>query len=166
MDAHRDHNQAIAALSKGELRQFSFWLNSLGEDWRGDIPTRIHDMHGSDIDGGLKFSPEFERYVGQLECKQPDCAECRATRAKQKNSEGWRNPESRLRATRAFRKLRRVAPREFDCAYLYCINRMTLPDIAAALTTRAIRLDKPERYQNCCAFLLLFSGIHKVCAFW
>ena len=86
--------------------------------------------------------------------------------AKAKNASGWRNPESRLRATRAFRKLRRVAPREFDALYLYCINKYTVPQVANALNERAARIGKPDRYDGVSVFLLLLSGIDKVVKYW
>jgi hypothetical protein len=128
-------------------------------------PLKLHGQ-GTTEEGTLTFSPEFIRFVGYLECAQPDCAECRTERARNKNAQGWRNPEARLRATRAFRKLRRIAPREFDALYLYCITRNTVPEIAKALTERAIRLGHPERYDNAGVFLLMLSGIDKVIKHW
>jgi len=112
------------------------------------------------------FSPEFIRYVGYVECTMPDCPDCRKERAKQKNAQGWRNPEPRLRATRAFRKVRRVAPREFDALYLYCINSFTVAEIAKALTDRAKRLGHDDRYTRTSVRLLLLSGIDKVIKNW
>ena len=155
----------VSSIPKTELHRAAFWLQSLGEDWRGDIPMRVHEK-STTTEGTLSFSPEFVGYIGYLECKMPDCPECRKQRAQQKNAEGWRNPEARRRATRAFRKLRRVAPREFDALYLYCINRMTITEIARALNQRAMRIKKEDRYDSVAVFLLLFSGIDKVVKFW
>ena len=114
----------------------------------------------------MSFSADFIRYVGYLQCADPTCKECRIERLKDRRETGWRNPESRLRATRAFRKLRRTAPREFDALYLYCINRYDVPQVAKALTERAIRLGHPERYDGVAVFLLMLSGIDKVIKSW
>ena len=126
---------------------------------------RIHDR-STTTEGTQSFSPDFIRYIGYLQCADPTCKECRLERQKDKNSQGWRNPESRLRATRAFRKLRKIAPREFDALYLYCINRYDVPQVAKALTERAIRLGHPERYDSVAIFLLMLSGIDKVVKNW
>lgn len=129
------------------------------------MPIRLH-QRGSTSEGTLPFSSDFDRYIGFLECKQPDCGECRQYRAKQKGAEGWRNPEPRLRATKAFRKLRKIAPREFDVLYLHCIIGQSVTEIASSLTQRAIRLDKPERYGSAGTTLLLYSGVSKVLSWW
>lgn len=159
------HVTVLASIPRADLHRAAFWLNSLGEDWRGDVPLRLHSKDTTK-EGTIDFSPEFARYIGELECKQPDCQECSSRRARQKNAQGWRNPESRLRATRAFRKLRKTAPREFDALYLYCISQFSISEIAKSLTERAIRLDKPERYTSTGVYLLLLSGIDKVIKSW
>jgi hypothetical protein len=156
---------ALTLISKGEVHRLSFWLNSLGEDWRGDVPLRLHESDRRGKGVAPPFSPEFVAYVGYLECSQPDCSSCREQR-KVRINERLRNPEPRLRATRAFRKLRKIAPREFDALYLYCINRFTINQIAIKLNERSIRLGKPERYNEASVLLLLLSGIDKVAKFW
>ena len=171
-DVHRQgqkpasHADILASISQSELHKAAFWLNTLGEDWRGDIPLRLHEGGLAQQGAAPPFSSEFIRYVGYLECSIPECGECKVERAKTRNAQGWRNPESRLRATRAFRKLRKIAPREFDALYLYCISRYTVSEIAKALTERAVRLGHPERYDRSAVFLLMLSGIDKVIHFW
>lgn len=165
MDPDAQFRAVVAGISKNELHKAAFWLNSLGQDWRGDVPLQLH-QRGSTEEGTLPFSDAFDKYVGFLECQRPDCGECRQHRAKEKNSEGWRNPEPRLRATRAFRKLRKIAPREFDAVYMHCVLGQPVVQIASSLTQRAIRLGKPERYGPAGTFLLLYSGISKVLTWW
>jgi hypothetical protein len=62
--------------------------------------------------------------------------------------------------------VRKIAPREFDVLYLHIILRYTLDEIARLLTDRAIRNNKPERYDTTGTTLLLLSGIDKVRQIW
>ena len=152
----------LAAIPAKDLHRAAYWLKELAQDWRGDVPYRLHEKGVYGLGSAPPFSPEFIGYVGFLECRVPDCRECR----KNKHERQYHNPEPRLRATRAFRKVREVAPREFDVLYLYCVQRQTISGIARALTERAIRLDKPERYNNVSVILLLLSGIEKAMSYW
>lgn len=113
------------------------------------------------------FTDRFVAYVGRLECKDPDCKECRETRARQRRYGRPRtHDEGRLRAKKAFDKLRRVAPREFDTLYMHCILGYDIPAITKAHNERAQRLGKPERYTQHGVMLLLLSGAHKVTEWW
>lgn len=164
------HELALAAIPKAELKKAAYWLNSLGQDWRGDVPMKLHSG-GTTTEGTIAFSEGFNRYVGYLgdpsNCSIPGCQECAAERKRRASAdERPRTPESRMRSTRAFRKLRKVAPREFDACYMYCINGYSVQYIARLMTERAIRLGKPERYHPVSVLLLLLSGIDKVVAYW
>jgi hypothetical protein len=147
------------------LRSMAFWLRSLREDWVGETPTRIHEG-GHDSAWGLgsapPFAPEFIAYVGRLECKVPDCAECRKARMHVPT----RNPESRQRTTRAFRKLRTYAPREFDALQLVCVQGLSVTQTAARLTEQAQSKGKPEVYTAQGITLLVVSGLDKVMTWW
>lgn len=155
------HDPAVlAAIPVKDLHRAAFWLRGLSQDWRGDVPLKLHESRGRRTpEGTLPFSSDFVAYVGFIECGKPGCIECRKERQRERE---WRNPEPRLRATRAFRKLRKVAPREFDVLYLYCVQRQTVSAITIALNERAARLDKEDRYSNVSVILLLLSGIDKV----
>lgn len=146
---------------RATLRSMAYWLTSLREDWRGETPTRIHEG-GHDAVYGLgsapPFAPEFIAYVGRLECKVPDCSECRKARM----NVPTRNPESRQRTTRAFRRLRTYAPREYDALQLVCIQGLTIDQTAARLNEQAASKGKPDRYTAQGVTLLVVSGLDKV----
>jgi hypothetical protein len=154
----------LAGIPDAQLHKAIFWLNSLGDDWRGEVPYRLHEKGHFGLGSAPPFSSEFINYVGFIECKRPNCGDCAKERAAGKHK--WRNPEGRLRATRAFRKLRKVAPREFDALYLYCVQQYPVPAISAALNERAARLEKDDRYEQVAVVLLLLSGIDKVQHYW
>lgn len=143
------------------LKSMAFWLRSLRDDWNGETPTRIHEG-GHDSAWGLgsapPFAPEFIAYVGRLECKVPDCLECRKARMHVPT----RNPESRQRTTRAFRKLRTYAPREYDALQLVCIAGLTIDQAAARFNEQAESKGKPDRYTPQGITLLVVSGLDKV----
>lgn len=121
------------------------WLKVFTADWHGEIPLKLH-QHQLAIDGTPQLSPEFARFLYAGESQQ--------------------NPEDRLRTTRAFRRLRRKAPREFDVLYMLVAHRRTVSDVARELTSRAIRLDKPERYGILEVQVLAVSGLDKVIRWW
>lgn len=146
------------------MHRAQFWLNSLAEDWRGEIPMKLHSAGHFGLGSAPPFSPDFINYVGRLECKVPGCREC--GRKDNGSTPLWRNDESRLRTTRAFRRLRNMAPREFDACYLYCVLRWDIQGIAKALTDRAIRGGHEERYGYASVVMLLLSGIDKVQKWW
>jgi hypothetical protein len=152
-------------VSPAVVRSMAFWLRSLREDWRGETPMRIHEG-GHDAAYGLgsapPFAPEFIAYVGRLECKMPDCSECRKSRLRFPA----RNPESRQRTSRAFRKLRAYAPREYDALQLVCRQGLTINQTAVRLTDQAHEKGKAEEYTSQGVSLLVISGLDKVMSWW
>lgn len=134
------------AISPETWKQALLWIEVFKQDWHGEVPTKLHTSQLGD-DGAPQFSPEFDRY---LNARDPS----------------RRNPDDRLRTTRAFRKLRRKAPREFDVLYMVVVHHMSIGKIATELTARAIRLEKPERYTDQDARILMLSGLDKVIKWW
>ncbi len=154
-----------------KIVETSHWIAEFREDWGLEIPVRIHsygtdDGHGL---GGPPFNPEFERWLGQI-CfcgrkyndltGEAGCPSMDVQITKNKHT------ESRQRTTRAFRKLRKIAPREFDALYLMCALRVSFEDTLISLNERAIRLDKPERYTPSDLMVLVVSGVDKVRHYW
>ena len=140
------------------LEQTRFWLRYFADEWVGETPLKIHtrdtdDGHGL---GGPAFHYEFVRWLGPI-CNCPDCI--REDRRK-------RNAEGRLNTTRAFRKLRKVSPREFDALYCYVVLRMPLENIVASFNNDAERLNKTERYNLAGILTLIVLGTEKVRAWW
>ncbi len=159
----------IFPLSK--IEETSHWIAEFREDWVSETPQKLHaygtdDGHGL---GGPPFHPEFERWLGQI-CfcgrkfnpltGEKGCPSLELQIAKN------RNTFSRQRTTRAFRKLRKVAPREFDALYLMCALQMSFWTTLESLNARAERLDKPERYEATDLMVLIVSGVDKVRYYW
>lgn len=143
------------------------WLTELGRDYRGEVPTRIHaSFHGQHYGLGAAppFAPEFISYIGRINCSDPKCRQCaddlpiysEAMEARR------RNPESKTRVTRAFRKLRRAAPLEFDVLYLAVMQGLTVQEIAERLTQRAIKGGHEDRYDAQAVVVLAVVGMEKI----
>jgi len=130
------------------------WVRFLSHHWKQEVPNKIH-VRQIDAGGAPEWSPEFARWVdrGYEEDGRWDSgAKKRAPR----------NPELRLRATRAFRKLRKKNIREFEVLYRTVVLGVSITDTAEWLTQRAIRNNKPERYTPGGVQVLLYSAAHKV----
>ena len=145
-------------IKQSDLQQTAQWLQFFADEWIGEVPIRVHaggvdDGHGL---GGPAFHADFIRWLGRI-CPCPDCH-------REEKKRG--NSESRTRATRSFRKLRKVAPREFDVMYSLCVLRNSIQGTAEFLTNRAIRLEKPERYDRTAVILLAISGVDKLRSFY
>lgn len=133
-------------LPDSALRRMVFWAREFSSSWRMDMPDRIHSREIAQ-DGSPQWHPEFAAWI-----------EDESTRR--------RAPEQQRRTKRAFRRLRKVAPREFEVAYRFCVQGEDLGQIAAWLSARAERIDKPERYDRSAVLLILYSAIDKLMDFW
>jgi hypothetical protein len=157
-------------ISKDRMQHILFWMHQFAQDWtiQGEVPMRIHES-GMGQSFGLgsapPFASEFMGYIGPLECKVPECAECADRRAKE-NNPYTKNHQSRTRTTRAFRKLRRFAPREFDAVYLAVVHRRSLAEIAEAFTDRSYSKGYDEVYDRAAILVLIVSGMHKLEMWW
>lgn len=127
-------------------KQAQLWLEVFIADWHGEVPLKLHTAQLGE-GGTPDLSPEFARYLYAGE-RNP------------------RNSEDRLRTTRAFRRLRRKAPREFDVLYLMVAHRQGACAVAKQMTERAIRLEKPERYSCDDTRVLMLSALDKVVKWW
>lgn len=87
-------------------------------------------------------------------------------RTEMKDDKWSRNPEPRVRTTRAFRKLREKFPREYEVLYRTAILDIPIDTTVTWLNDRAIRNDKPERYTMRDTLLILFIAADKVSAWW
>lgn len=154
-------------LGRSRLRETAMWLQSLGEDWRGEIPLRIHENTPGGLGAAPPFAPEFISFIGHLECEVPGCEECIKERTRQRDSRprAYGN-RSRTRATKAFRKLRRFAPREFDALYMYCILGKSIAEISARFTNEDYARGLPDPVTKQAVSVLLISGIDKVRTWW
>ena len=156
---HREiFRDALAAISPAKVKQYHYWLTEYRADWRREVPYRIHEKGTYGLGSAPPYAPEFVAYIGDI-CKDDKCS-CKRRKT------GDRKDDARYRTTRAFRKLRKAAPREFDAMYMYCMHDMTPAQIALSMNEEMERKERPERYYPESIALLLFSGVDKVMSWW
>lgn len=128
-------------------------------EWHREIPDNIHSDQ-IDIGGAPAFHPDFITYVDRP-CHREDCHDPRCTH-------GLRSihSDSRVRMSRAFRRLRAEVPREFDALYLVCRHGLSLTEVAERMTDRAISLGKANRFTREGVLVLVVSAAHKVEMWW
>ena len=142
-------------LSQDVLVGLNTWLGFFRSLWWDETPMKIH-QRDFDSGGFPEWHPEFAKWLFH----EPPVREF--------YDGGYRHEDARLRTTRAFRKLRRKAPREFDVLYLLVAKRppLGLVQIAEALNERAERLGKEDRYQTEDVMVLAISGLDKTLKWW
>jgi hypothetical protein len=152
-----------------DVRMARHWLNMLGPELQGEVPMRIHESRP----GGLGFAPPFHAdfiaYIGNLTCKNPECLECRTKERHGKvyyDGDGNRNPNTRMRARRALRKLREVSPLEFDVLWLATMHGLTINQIAERLSDWEKRRGTDRRYSPQDIVILAIAGIDKAQKWW
>jgi len=141
----------------------------MGRDWRGEVPIRIHEAgfkQAWGLGSAPPFSRDFDRYIGYIECNQPNCSSCLRRRKGERipiDGDGYYDydQDHRTRMKRAFHKVRKHAPLEFDVLYLAVMHGLSIEQIADRLTERAIRGGHPERYGVSDVALLALLGIDK-----
>ena len=142
----------------GVIGQTVHWLGRFRADFLGDIPQQIHN---GDIanDGAPQWHPDFARWLTArevIDTPRPDV----------------RTPENRLRTTRALRRLRKTAIREFEVVYRVMVVGDTITEVTLWLNERAERHGIPLRpnrsvhYSEKDASVILFSGIDKMRDWW
>jgi hypothetical protein len=153
-----------------EVQDAQRWLTYIGGDFTGEIPSRIHEQGRGQAYGlgsSPPFSPEFIGYIGTLACKNEHCSRCRkrATEVARSDTFAYHSNE-RTRTTRAFRKLRRHAPLEFDALNLAVKYHLNVAEITDKLNERAITKGFEDRYTQAGVAVLIMSGIGKLQAWW
>ena len=156
-----------AIVTEEEIRHTQRWLGQWAKDYRGEIPTRIHDSKPGQhfgLGSAPPFAPEFIGYIGKLNCKNPHCKHCREDLPIYLEGQEYRarHSDQRTRVTRAFRKLRRAAPMEFDVLYLAVMHGLSVAEIAEKLTARAVAGGHEERFNVAAITLLAVAGVDKV----
>jgi hypothetical protein len=152
---------ADVVIPEKTLRTAAEWIARFQQEWQEEVPMRIH-ARGVDAGHGLgspPFHPEFERYI---DASFDSSKEERHDKKERGRADFSRNTPQAVRLKRAFRRLRKMAPREFDA--LYMVVALGHTDVSAAneLTLRAIRLGHPERYSLLETRLLILSGLDKI----
>ncbi len=159
------------AIPESAVKQTFFWLREFSRDWRGEVPLKLHEGHGG-LGAAPPFTSEMVDYVGRLKCKSehchacrcvnPSCQRCAANRKEDLSNFDNRNPAHRTRVTRAFRKLREQAPREFDVLYLICHGGLSIPEVVDRLNDRFERKGRADRIDAGGVLVLAMSGTDKV----
>lgn len=138
-----------------KIKAIEFWLRVFVEDYHGEAPLRLHLIDEYESDGTPKWSPDFTNWV-ELE-------EFEGARGRKHDK---RTRDQRIRTTRAFRKLRVKAPREFDVLYAFVVHQISIPELAVSMSLRAERLGKPERYTQSMILMLIVSAVDKMSGWW
>jgi hypothetical protein len=142
----------------GVIGQTLWWLQRFRSDFHGDVPQQIHN-HEIANDGSPQWHPDFARWLTArevIDTPRPEVA----------------TPENRLRTTRALRRLRKTAVREFEVVYRIMVVGSSIEEVTIWLNERAERNGVPlppnrsvyysEKDTSC----ILFSGVDKMRDWW
>lgn len=147
------------AIPESVLAETAHWMRDFRDYWHDELPIQIHS--GATSEGGTpEWHPDFARwltidYYGKGSDKR------------------WaENSEPRVRTTRAFRKLRKKAIREFEVCYRIVILGEPIAHCREWLNERAARNNIPlpseqtSHYSMNDTLLLLVSGMGKLINWW
>ena len=155
--------------SKAELDRARTALRFLSQDWTGEVPYRLHESNNGaqyGLGASPPYSPELIGYIGRLTCKNEFCTRCRRSDTSQPedNEAGYHTKRNnhRVRTTRAFRKLRRHAPLEYDVLWMAVMYHLSIKQITTRLNDRAITKGYPDRYRASDVAILAVAGLDKV----
>ena len=158
---------AVPLFSEREVKSAREKLSYLAGEWVGEVPFRIHES-GHDSHFGLgsspPFAPEFIGYIGRLQCRNEHCTKCRRAAVRPPRDEDGYNAKRknhRVRAARAFRKLRKHAPLEYDVLWMAVMYHLSVAQIMSRLNDRAILKGYPERYTRHDVAILAMAAIDK-----
>lgn len=136
------------------LKSTGYWLARFSSDYHGEVPQKIHNGEIAN-DGSPQWHPDFARWLTAREVistPRPD----------------YPAPEQRLRTTRAMRRLRKEAIREFEVIYRVMVTGERIEDTTKWLNQRAERngIPLPEgrtvHYRTKDTIALVVSGIDKM----
>lgn len=152
-----------------EIKTAKMLLHQLARDWRGEVPLRLHESgfgQSYGLGSSPPFSPEFIGYIGHIECKNDHCLECRPGNRRPKvfmDGDGNRKTTNpRTRTTKAFRKLRRASPIEFDVLYLAVMHGLTVEQITARLNDWSTTKGYDSIYTDESVSVIALCGLDKL----
>jgi hypothetical protein len=142
------------------LKVIDFWTREWSRMWREETPLRIHRPLGQMDDGGAPaWDAEFERWIDRGSEEHGKTSTGRYLRPR-------RNPDHRLRTTRAFRKLRKKNVREYEVLYRAVVMRHSASQTAEWMNERAARNGLTDRYTPTEVQILLWSAVDKALRWW
>lgn len=136
------------------LKATGYWLAKFATDYRGESPQKIHDGSLAD-DGSPQWHPDFAKWLTAnrvIDTPRPEHP----------------TEQQRLRTTRALRKLRSTAVREFEVLYRVMVLGDSVEDTTKWLNDRAERNSIPlpagrsVHYVRKDTIALIVSGIDKM----
>jgi hypothetical protein len=131
---------ATQVFSDPILAHLAHWLSIFAAEWHQDLPMHIH-TRAIDSAGAPQWHEEFARWLTRDGYNNP------------------RNPDGRLRVTRAMRLLRKAAPRQYEVLYRIMVLGESIESTTAWLNARAIRGGHPERYRQGDTLVILQSSV-------
>jgi len=163
---------ASAGITDEDIAHTRHWLTQFARDAVKEVPTKLHQRLG-DRGAAPPFTDAFVGYIGELDCKVDGCIICKDRKAAPKQailSEDYKiahRSQSPNRTTKALRKLRRIAPLEFDVLYLAIMQGLTISQIAERLNERSARKGSADEvFDNEIVTLLAVSGVDKIGSFY
>ena len=149
-----------------EIARARHWLEYFAAGVVEETPMKLHETRP----GGLGFAPpfhsEFVRYIGDLECKVPSCSVCVKRRSQRENYGRPRQRNMNLRTTKAFRRLRKMAPVEFDVLWMAVNYGLSIEQITARMNDWAARKGYEDTYTPEGITVLALSGLDKLERVW
>lgn len=128
------------------LKETESLLDRFRSEFKGEIPQRIHSREGLDDGGVPQWHPEFARWLTAREIIDTP-------------SPLISTPEHRLRTTRAMRKLRRLAVRQYEVVWRVCVQGEPLHQTTRWLNDRAHRNAIEYRYSDRDTLVMLHGGL-------
>lgn len=129
------------------ITKMSHWLEIFAGEWHQELPQKLHGRELDDM-GAPQWHPEFSRWLLRHETRE--------------ERHGHRNPDGRLRVTKAMRGLRKEAPRAYEVLYRVMVLGASIESTTQWLNERAIRGGHPERYRNGDTLAIVQAGCHWV----
>lgn len=139
------------------LQTTGYWLAAFSADIRGESPTQIHSGSLAS-DGSPQWHPDFARWIsaGPISSPRPE----------------YPSDEGRLRTTRALRRLRKEAVREFEVVYRVMVLGDSVRNTTDWLNERAARNSIPlppgqdVHYRQKDTVAIIVSGVDKLRNYW
>jgi len=140
------------------LESTGYWLGRFAADYRAESPSRIHNREIAD-DGSPQWHPDFLRWLTArevIDTPRPDVP----------------TPEQRLRTTRAMRRLRKEAVREYEVIYRVMVLGEPIEETTVWLNDRAKRraialpTGRTVHYRTKDTVAIVVSGIDKLRIYW
>lgn len=147
----------MTAFPDNIMRNTARWARLFSQEWRSETPLRIHSGKIAP-DGSPDWHPDFVRWMSLSESERRRSSQ----------------PKKNYRTSAVMRKLRRVAPREYDVAYRVLYLGERLKETTIWLNERAARngIPYPEHrpdgphYSEKDALALLIAAVSFVEQHW